>query len=151
MRIGSTPLVTVLLLFFCFEVGAAEVEVVQNVEYSIEHGFYDAPFQLTLSTPTPAAEIRYMLDGSTPKSIPASSIEALLQSAVRLSSGPQLLRRTMRIQASLRKPIFLSATLLDNRPTDRPRVPAGRQGVLTARPSITAWIRTSLTIPDGPA
>jgi len=68
MRIGSIPLVTVLLLFFCFEVGAAEVEVVQNVEYSIEHGFYDAPFQLTLSTPTPAAEIRYTLDGSTPKS-----------------------------------------------------------------------------------
>jgi len=68
MRIGSIPLVTVLFLFLCFGVGAAGADAVQNVEYSVEHGFYDTPFQLTLSTPTPAAEIRFTLDGSTPKS-----------------------------------------------------------------------------------
>ncbi len=68
MRIGSIPLAAVLFLFLCFEVGAAEAEVVQNVEYSVEHGFYDTPFQLTLTTPTQAAQIRFTLDGSTPKS-----------------------------------------------------------------------------------
>jgi len=68
MRIGSIPLFTVLFLFLCFGVGAAGADAVQNVEYSVEHGFFDTPFQLTLSSPTPAAEIRYTLDGSTPKS-----------------------------------------------------------------------------------
>jgi len=42
------------------------VEVVQDVEFSVERGFYDVAFQLTLSTPTPEAGIRYTLDGSTP-------------------------------------------------------------------------------------
>jgi hypothetical protein len=42
--------------------------VVQDVEFSVEHGFYDSPFQLTLSTPTQSAQIRYTLDGSIPKS-----------------------------------------------------------------------------------
>jgi hypothetical protein len=41
---------------------------VQDVEFSVEHGFYDSPFQLTLSTPTQSAQIRYTLDGSIPKS-----------------------------------------------------------------------------------
>ena len=68
MRIGSIPLATVLFLFLRFGVGAAGANAVQDVEYSVEHGFYDTPFQLTLSTPTPAAEICYTLDGSTPKS-----------------------------------------------------------------------------------
>ncbi|MFC1633767.1 FN3 associated domain-containing protein [Planctomycetota bacterium] len=44
-----------------------EANTVQNVEFSIERGFYDTAFQLTLSTPTPGAQIRYTLDGSTPK------------------------------------------------------------------------------------
>jgi hypothetical protein len=86
MRIGSIPLVTVLFLMLCFGLSAAGAEVsdqfsdagqlymdeaadvVQNVKYSVEHGFYDTAFQLTLSTPTQTAEIRYTLDGSTPKS-----------------------------------------------------------------------------------
>jgi len=68
MRIGSIPVTTALFLFLCFGIGAAQAQVVQNVEYSVEHGFYDTPFQLMLSTPTPAAQIRYTLDGSTPKS-----------------------------------------------------------------------------------
>src|SRR4030042_4262620 len=66
MRIGLIALAAVLFLYF--GVGAAGADTVQNVEYSVEHGFYDTPFQLTLSSPTQTAEIRYTLDGSTPKS-----------------------------------------------------------------------------------
>ena len=76
MRIGSVRLVAVLFLtlWFIFGVsvpqvrGQSPINAVQDVEFSVEHGFYDSPFQLTLSTPTQTAEIRYTLDGSTPKS-----------------------------------------------------------------------------------
>jgi len=47
---------------------ADAADVVLDVEFSAEHGFYDTAFQLILTTPTQAAEIRYTLDGSTPKS-----------------------------------------------------------------------------------
>ena len=68
MRIGSIPLVTVLFLMLCVRLSAAGADVVQDVEFSAERGFYDAAFQLTLTAPTQAAQIRYTLDGSTPKS-----------------------------------------------------------------------------------
>ena len=35
-------------------------------EFSVEHGFYETPFLLTLSSGTQDAQIRYTLDGSTP-------------------------------------------------------------------------------------
>ena len=76
MRIGSIHLVAVVFLTSCFVLCVTEPEVcgqsltnaVQDVEFSVERGFYDSPFQLTLTTPTQAAQIRYTLDGSTPKS-----------------------------------------------------------------------------------
>jgi len=40
--------------------------VVSKVEFSVERGFYEAPFSLTLSTPTEGATIRYTVDGSEP-------------------------------------------------------------------------------------
>ena len=76
MRIGSVHAVAVSFLTLCFAFcvdgprvrGQSPANAVQDVEFSVEHGFYDSPFQLTLSTPTQAAQIRYTLDGSTPKS-----------------------------------------------------------------------------------
>jgi hypothetical protein len=42
------------------------IGVVEPVYCSVEHGIFDAPFKLTLSTRTPGATIRYTLDGSEP-------------------------------------------------------------------------------------
>ena len=75
MRIWSIHFVAVLFLTLCFVLCVTEPEVrgqsltnaVQDVEFSVERGFYDSPFQLTLTTPTRAAQIRFTLDGSTPK------------------------------------------------------------------------------------
>jgi len=36
------------------------------VTSNIPHGFYDAPFEVELSTATPGVEIRYTTDGSEP-------------------------------------------------------------------------------------
>jgi len=76
MRIGLTQLAVALLMILCSGLsmigpqvrGQPLASAVRDVEFSAEHGFYDTPFQLTLITPTPSAQIRYTLDGSTPKS-----------------------------------------------------------------------------------
>ncbi|HYC54768.1 MAG TPA: lamin tail domain-containing protein [Candidatus Binatia bacterium] len=39
---------------------------VEDLQFSPPRGFYDAPFDVTISTPTPGATIRYTLDGTDP-------------------------------------------------------------------------------------
>ncbi|MBL9171931.1 MAG: lamin tail domain-containing protein [Verrucomicrobiales bacterium] len=39
---------------------------VDEVHFSVERGYYDTPFQLTLACPTPSAEIRYTTNGTLP-------------------------------------------------------------------------------------
>lgn len=46
--------------------GIATLGVVADTQFSADRGFYDAPFQLEISTPTPGATIRYTTDGSLP-------------------------------------------------------------------------------------
>jgi hypothetical protein len=40
--------------------------VVSDTRFSRDHGFYDAPFDVAISTDTPGAQIRYTTDGSDP-------------------------------------------------------------------------------------
>ncbi|MFC1793586.1 CotH kinase family protein [Planctomycetota bacterium] len=68
MRLGSIHLVAAFFLVISIGFNATGAEVVQDVEFSVERGFYDTAFELTLTSPTQAAEIRFTLDGSTPKS-----------------------------------------------------------------------------------
>ena len=41
-------------------------DFVRDTKFSVGRGFYDAPFQLEITTATPGAIIRYTLDGSAP-------------------------------------------------------------------------------------
>jgi hypothetical protein len=46
--------------------GEAAESLLAGVSASVEHGLFDAPFALSLTTPDAGASIRYTLDGSTP-------------------------------------------------------------------------------------
>ena len=46
--------------------GPGVIDFVEAVEPSVEHGFFTESFDLTLTTPTPQADIYYTLDGSIP-------------------------------------------------------------------------------------
>lgn len=46
--------------------GVATLGVVSDTQFSVDRGFFDAPFQLEITTPTPGATIRYTTDGSQP-------------------------------------------------------------------------------------
>ncbi|MEN6578883.1 MAG: lamin tail domain-containing protein [Phycisphaerales bacterium] len=60
--------------------GAAYAGAVTDVVVSHERGFYDRPFELTMTCDTPDAEIRYTLDGSEPGVQAGRSFSGLLYS-----------------------------------------------------------------------
>ena len=45
---------------------AVLADFVRDTKYSVDRGFFDQPFPLTISTATPGATIRYTLDGTEP-------------------------------------------------------------------------------------
>lgn len=71
---------------------------VEPVQFSVPHGFFETPFQLTLSTTTPDAVIRYTLDGSQPTG-----------SHGELYREPLEIRHTSLVQAAAFKPDYLPA------------------------------------------
>ncbi|NLH17688.1 MAG: hypothetical protein GX455_14015, partial [Phycisphaerae bacterium] len=46
--------------------GSGAVNIVSDTKFSVNRGFYDAPFTVEIKTDTPDATIHYTLDGSTP-------------------------------------------------------------------------------------
>jgi hypothetical protein len=46
--------------------GSKYIDIVAPPEFSVERGFYDTTFELSLLTDTPGATVRYTLDGSVP-------------------------------------------------------------------------------------
>jgi hypothetical protein len=51
---------------------ASDSGLVDLPDYSVEHGFYTTPFDLTISWPDAGSIIRYTLDGSDPRTSPAA-------------------------------------------------------------------------------
>ena len=73
---------------------------VEEVWFSHNRGFYDVPFQLTLSTATNGAEIRYTLDGSQPTITQGFPY-----------AGPFDVNQTTTIRAIAVKPGWLDSTI----------------------------------------
>ncbi|HOW73384.1 MAG TPA: lamin tail domain-containing protein [Phycisphaerae bacterium] len=77
------------------------VDFVRAVEFDQQRGFRSAPFSLRLSCPTPGAEIRYTVDGSTPSE--ASGI---------LYTGPITVGRTSVVRAAGFRPHWLPSEVM---------------------------------------
>jgi hypothetical protein len=77
--------------------------LVDPPQFSVEHGFFNAPFQLTITTPTPNAQIYYTTDGSAPS--PTNGT---------LYTGPITIDRTRTIRAEVFRDGWLSADSVTN-------------------------------------
>jgi len=79
--------------------GAANLDgtlgAVADPRVSVEHGFFDAPFDVEITTPTPGAELRFTLDGSRPTSTTG-----------RIYNGPITVTRTTTLRVAAFKTDF---------------------------------------------
>lgn len=126
-------------------------DVVDPVHFSVERGFFNSAFQLTLHSPTPGAVVRYTFDGREPTETVGTNY-----------SGPLLMDRTRMVRAAaFRADALPSAirthTYLFNIPANRMRLPAmslvtasnhlyGATGIMEVNPRNTtmhgmAWER----------
>ena len=97
--------------------------LVTPVTFTVEHGFYEAPFSLGLTTPTPGATIRFTTDGSQPTEthgrvytapLTIQTTTLLRAAAFKLRFGPA--------SVETQTYIFLNDVL--NQPKDPPGFPA---------------------------
>ena len=74
--------------------------MVEDTRFSVDRGFYDAPFEVAVATDTPGAEIRYTLDGSEPTPTTGNAYQ-----------GPIPITTTTTLRAMACKPGYLSANV----------------------------------------
>ena len=128
------------------------IDFVSAVQPSAAHGFYNAPFSVTLATPTAGTSIYYTFDGSVPA---PSNPKAMLYAAPFMVTTTTVLRsaalrdRLGRFARSRRRLTSFSMTS-SAKPSIRPIRPAIRSacriresGKPTLR-AITTWTRKSL-------
>ncbi|HZN64535.1 MAG TPA: lamin tail domain-containing protein [Tepidisphaeraceae bacterium] len=104
--------------------GPIDVEgIVGDTQFSHDRGFYDAPFQLAITTPTEGAQIRYTTNGQPPTATTGT-----------VYTGPITIDRTTTIRAAAFKPgwvptnvdtqtYLFTADIIRQSPTGQP--PAG--------------------------
>lgn len=83
-----------------YNVGGS-IDFIRSLSFSVDHGFFESPFQLAMTTPTPGVEIRYTLDGSTPTETNGF-----------VYTGPLTIDRTSVIRAGAFRPGFLSSDIV---------------------------------------
>src|SRR5205085_1749185 len=71
--------------------------VVQDTKFNVDRGFYSSPFQLTITTPTAGAQIRYTFDGSAPTATTGT-----------VYTGPIPISHTTTVRAAAFLPGFIS-------------------------------------------
>ncbi len=124
---------------------------VADVRFSVKRGFFNGPFTLTLSCPTPGAAIRYTTNGSPP----TESEGFLYTDGIRISASRVL--RAAAFAPDARPSGVETHTYLLNLPASRLRLPAlslvtatnnlyGRTGIMEVSPRNTnkhgpAWER----------
>jgi hypothetical protein len=74
--------------------------VVEDTRFNESRGFYDTPFQLTVTTATAGAEIRYTFDGTAPTATTGT-----------LYTGPIFINHTATIRAAAFRPGFISTNV----------------------------------------
>jgi hypothetical protein len=82
------------------ENGVGTLGFVSDTKFSIDRGFYDAPTQVAITTDTPAAAIRYTIDGSPPS-----------ETAGTLYAGPITIGTTTMLRAIAYKSGFISSNV----------------------------------------
>ena len=85
-------------------VSPAPIDGIAPPQFSVGHGFYDAPFTLALSSATSGVVIRYTTDGSLPSS-PGALVYA----------GPISIENTTVVRAAAEKAGLARAELLPKR------------------------------------
>ena len=126
-------------------------EVLEPVHFSVERGFFSAPFQLTFHSPSPGAVVRYTFDGREPTETVGTNY-----------TGPLLIDRTRMVRAAAFRADALPSvtrthTFLFNILATRMRLPAmslvtssnnlyGTNGIMEVNPRNTtkhgmAWER----------
>ena len=99
---------------------AAYEDITQEVEFSVQRGFFDAPITVTLTSATPDAIIRYTLNGDAPS-----------ESAGETYDAPIRIEDTTVLRAMAYKPNFLPAPSRTNtyifpaQVVHQPHCPAG--------------------------
>ena len=80
--------------------GVGTLGFVGDTQFSVDRGFFDAPFQVAITTDTPAATIRYTLDGTPPS-----------ETVGTLYTGPITIGTTTTLRAIAYKPGFTSTNV----------------------------------------
>ena len=84
--------------------------LVADTQFSVDRGFYDAPFEVEITSDTPGAEIHYTTDGSEPTATTGS-----------VYAGPITINRTTTLRAAAYKPGYISTNIDTPAPTASPR------------------------------
>ncbi len=103
---------------------AGALDIVADTSFSVDRGFYDAPFEVEISTATPGATIHYTTDGTWPN-----------ETRGQVYTGPVVVNKTTTLRAMAFKPGWLSTNVdtqtyifLDdvlNQPADPAGFPGG--------------------------
>jgi len=86
--------------------GEAYEGLVDDVTASVERGFYDSPFNVTLTSPTPGATLVYTTDGSEPSL--SNGVQVLPSDANSSALTTFLMRATTSVRAAAFKPEFVT-------------------------------------------
>lgn len=107
--------------------------VVADVSFSVQRGFYNQPFTLSLTTPTPGAAIRFTTDGSQPTEITTGTTYTNPITIDHLTAVRSAAFATNSLPSLVQTHTYIFLTNVLNQPTNPPGFP------ITTGWSINGW------------